>query len=752
MSNIGNWHYSWGIFNNLRKKSLPKTHDESWRHNRRPKANDLRISVNTELTTIGKREISDVRRKMQGLNRKSIKINGRVRKGTLHSILFDNINNKADHQILGVILDACNHFVRKNRKDSRYITFSSGLNKFKSKCSSQNETLDTGICDSGFGKFSGFRLKKKYNFCLVALLAVAMCFFVSCGGGSKTGDNADTGDTVTDNDTGDSGSSDTEPGGNDTESTENHDSDNPDTAPDAGDSDTTPDNDADSGDTAPDSDNEEPVNENPDNFPECSPTSATPCIDSETGLIWSGKSAERIRWIDAVDYCKNLKEGGYNDWLLPSIAVLETLVKQCVSSGYSDGECSKFGDIVFFWSSNQGQGVFFYDGATQTKNVDENFDARCVRREIKTRKATCTGLPEHAEWNTVSEITQTWNWETADWSPEPVGKYGEYPSTAQCQFKCEENLFWSEYYSICVDYDTTECAKEDIVMTAKELSLASPEYIQERIKKIHNNTKSYCSDGTFVQKDRYDTNGNLCIEDECHINPDNLVSTGSMAWIDDLVLMIFDGAPMVPPKHNILYYKKVESMNKGGPTDLTIKKHSMTIYAKNIPTTSCFSPNNVVDNASTITMSIGYGCYWDEQSVSPSNAISTKNIQTKMVAADFEIACNKVPNSQYNTNDELCSTTITEFAWLENVVPYLHSKSGIRWTDVIVKNAQIEKDVNNNVFRMYFSINDKFSWIVDLPNAKRCLDECYGIEGCEVSINPSANISNGCNVKEPGNN
>ena len=48
--------------------------------------------------------------------------------------------------------------------------------------------------------------------------------------------------------------------------------------------------DDDSGTTQDDGDT---VNENPENLSECSPTSATPCFDPETDLIWSGKSAEK---------------------------------------------------------------------------------------------------------------------------------------------------------------------------------------------------------------------------------------------------------------------------------------------------------------------------------------------------------------------------------------------------------------------------------------------------------------------------
>ncbi|MBR4531399.1 DUF1566 domain-containing protein [bacterium] len=191
---------------------------------------------------------------------------------------------------------------------------------------------------------------------------------------------------------------------------------------------------------------------------ECSPTSATPCFDSATGLVWSGKAPERIRWIDAVDYCKNLNEGGFSDWRLPSIAVLTTLVQNCYNSngctGDTDGKYSKFGDIVFLWSSSGGsseaQGVYFYNAASQSKSVDESFDARCVRREgSETRPANCL-VPQHSEWNTVSEITQTWDWDQM-WIPSSNGKYNEESSTTECRFKCEENYFWDSSKQRCLN-------------------------------------------------------------------------------------------------------------------------------------------------------------------------------------------------------------------------------------------------------------------------------------------------------------
>ena len=168
------------------KTSLFKGTNVPYRY-RKPKTDNLRIFVNPELKTISRQEISAVRQQMNALNCKSLEINDLVKKGGLHSILFDNRNKKDRNQILGVILDKYNHFVGKKSRNRRYITFSSALNNLNSKVYTQNESLDTAIYNGSFGSFSGFRLSRKFNFCLMMLLAVAMCFFVSCGSSSSSG-------------------------------------------------------------------------------------------------------------------------------------------------------------------------------------------------------------------------------------------------------------------------------------------------------------------------------------------------------------------------------------------------------------------------------------------------------------------------------------------------------------------------------------------------------------------------------------
>ena len=70
----------------------------------------------------------------------------------------------------------------------------------------------------------------------------------------------------------------------------------------------------------------------------------------------------------------------------------------------------------------------------------------------KTQTANCTGLPENAVWNTVSEIEQTFNGST--WQPVSSGKYSEEASETECRFKCKENYDWSGSKCVAATQET----------------------------------------------------------------------------------------------------------------------------------------------------------------------------------------------------------------------------------------------------------------------------------------------------------
>lgn len=96
-------------------------------------------------------------------------------------------------------------------------------------------------------------------------------------------------------------------------------------------------------------------------------------------LLWSERSSDTMEWNRAKHYCENLSESGYNDWRLPTISELRTLIQNCKNTE-TGGECgvtdtclsqddcknkacygcennkkvqySKFGDKGLFWSSS----------------------------------------------------------------------------------------------------------------------------------------------------------------------------------------------------------------------------------------------------------------------------------------------------------------------------------------------------------------------------------------------------------------
>ncbi len=128
-------------------------------------------------------------------------------------------------------------------------------------------------------------------------------------------------------------------------------------------------------------------------------------------LQWSKKAPGVMNWDDAVKYCKNLKEGKHNDWRLPDIDELRTLVQKhpgtqtggsCPISeragkladrdwtndcyGRDGSNFSKLGDTDWFWSSSTRSGntinawyVNFGDGLVVSSYKGSSSHVRCVR-------------------------------------------------------------------------------------------------------------------------------------------------------------------------------------------------------------------------------------------------------------------------------------------------------------------------------------------------------------------------------------
>lgn len=54
-------------------------------------------------------------------------------------------------------------------------------------------------------------------------------------------------------------------------------------------------------------------------------------VDPDTGYMWYIENRE-LPWEKTLIHCYELSAGGYTDWRLPTISVLKTLIKGCVSA------------------------------------------------------------------------------------------------------------------------------------------------------------------------------------------------------------------------------------------------------------------------------------------------------------------------------------------------------------------------------------------------------------------------------------
>lgn len=93
-------------------------------------------------------------------------------------------------------------------------------------------------------------------------------------------------------------------------------------------------------------------------------------LDNETKLMWTRDgniAGKEMTWDDAVKFIENLngqKYGGYNDWRLPSIEELETLVNFAKGQGYTE-EINQYFNKIGFKNMQAGAG-YYWSSTTYT--------------------------------------------------------------------------------------------------------------------------------------------------------------------------------------------------------------------------------------------------------------------------------------------------------------------------------------------------------------------------------------------------
>ncbi|NWH05509.1 DUF1566 domain-containing protein [Desulfobacter latus] len=109
--------------------------------------------------------------------------------------------------------------------------------------------------------------------------------------------------------------------------------------------------------------------------------------DSETALMWQQQDDDQYRnWVDALGYCENLSLAGYDDWRLPNIRELETLVDDSRYDPAIDTDYFTGCHSSYYWSgssyarySSDAWGVSFNDGYVYYGHKADSYYVRCVR-------------------------------------------------------------------------------------------------------------------------------------------------------------------------------------------------------------------------------------------------------------------------------------------------------------------------------------------------------------------------------------
>jgi len=150
------------------------------------------------------------------------------------------------------------------------------------------------------------------------------------------------------------------------------------------------------------------------------PNPEFPYTDSASGLVWSERSASDLSWYEAAAYCQDLVEGGSNNWRVPTMEEVKTLVKNCPEGDCKPdaaGKYSALGELSTLWSST----VLTYESTSYFMGLDfmtasqKSWDSqyneekvRCVRSVSDPANASEIQFPFEIYdllWSKVSDYT-----------------------------------------------------------------------------------------------------------------------------------------------------------------------------------------------------------------------------------------------------------------------------------------------------------------------------------------------------------
>jgi parallel beta-helix repeat protein len=141
--------------------------------------------------------------------------------------------------------------------------------------------------------------------------------------------------------------------------------------------------------------------------------------DTFTGLMWQKESTEtRMTWQNAIEYCENMSLSDYNDWRLPTMHELRSIVNYlkyypAMNQDFFSGILSSF-----YWSSTSNAnftgnawGVQFYNGINNNYAKDSSNYVRAVRGgQNRLFDHLVIGSPEQAsKWQPGDKMPIKWD-------------------------------------------------------------------------------------------------------------------------------------------------------------------------------------------------------------------------------------------------------------------------------------------------------------------------------------------------------
>ena len=199
------------------------------------------------------------------------------------------------------------------------------------------------------------------------------------------------------------------------------------------------------------------------------PTVSFPYTDPETHLVWSSQSKYSYYWYVAAAYCKDLVEGGSNNWRVPTMDELRTLVRNCPEGNCGPdpaGRYSVFGDLSDFWSSTADGNFhsFSFMNVSESAFSDEYYykKVRCVR--------------SGDEPATVSEINFPFEINDLMWSKVSEDTYYGSDADDYCASLNEENYGGRNDWSVPTIAELATLIRKSVCTNKSEFMVSSPGY------------------------------------------------------------------------------------------------------------------------------------------------------------------------------------------------------------------------------------------------------------------------------------